>query len=372
MAEFKLPPISTLAGTTLSNYFKVLRGNRIDRKYYLKTLLTGLIATLGTPFQWYEGLKFNKKVRAFEFKEPPLFVVGHWRGGTTYIHNLMCQDPQAGYITTYQSVFPNNLSSKILFKTFMKATMPDKRPSDNVKLSINFPQEEEFALGNLHPYSYYNLWFFPERYKEYYEKYVRFNQVSDDVKKTWKSEFQKLVIKSLLNTSGQRAIIKNPVNTGRIQTLLEIFPEAKFIHIYRNPIIVFLSTRKFFLELMPTLTFQNYTDDEVVEMNVLIYKMIYEDYLNQKKLIPKNNLIELKFEDFESDPIYWLKYIYEKFEYQYSQDLETTFKNYITSLGGYKKNKYKIQKEDLNMVLDNWGEYMKHFEYELPENLEII
>ena len=39
---------------------------------------------------------------------PPLFVLGHWRSGTTHLHNLLAQDiDQFAYANTYQVINPH-------------------------------------------------------------------------------------------------------------------------------------------------------------------------------------------------------------------------------------------------------------------------
>lgn len=43
------------------------------------------------------------------------------------------------------------------FKKNMSWLMPDKRPTDNMELAVDLPQEEEFALANMMPYTYYNF-----------------------------------------------------------------------------------------------------------------------------------------------------------------------------------------------------------------------
>jgi len=59
MAEFKLPPISPLSGTSLMNYFRALQQGRVEYKYILKTIITGLIILIGTPFRLYEKVKYD-------------------------------------------------------------------------------------------------------------------------------------------------------------------------------------------------------------------------------------------------------------------------------------------------------------------------
>ncbi|MEO1654252.1 MAG: sulfotransferase, partial [Bacteroidota bacterium] len=261
-AKFKLPDISTLAGASLWIYLRAIVGRKVHPRYYLKIFITFLIILLSLPFRLYENLKFYLPLRRFQMKKPPIFIIGHWRSGTTHLHNVLCKDPQAAYLTTYMSLFPEALGTKVIFKNFMRWVMPKKRPSDNVKLAVDFPQEDEFALGNIHPYCYYYFFHFPFDYQEYYQDYVLFKG-KEKIKKSWKKTYKHLISKSIMNTQGERAIFKNPVNTARIPALLELFPQARFIYIFRNPIIVYLSTKKFFVELFPTLQFQQVSEEEI-------------------------------------------------------------------------------------------------------------
>jgi len=159
---------------------------------------------------------------------------------------MLCKDPSSGYLTTYHSVFPNNLASKWLFKKFMKINMPDKRPSDNVKLNIDFPQEDEFAFCNSYQHAYYNFFYFPKEYKTFYDNAITHKTLTEREIEEWSLSYDKLIKKALLNTKGERAIIKNPVNTARIDKILKLYTNAKFLYIYRNPVTVFYSTRHFF------------------------------------------------------------------------------------------------------------------------------
>ena len=53
-----------------------------------------------------------------------------------------------------------------------------------------------------------------------------------------------------LQHPGQRLLIKNPVYTARVGLLRVLFPNAKFVHIYRNPYIVFQSMKNFYHTLL--------------------------------------------------------------------------------------------------------------------------
>jgi hypothetical protein len=372
MAEFKIPPISTLMGTTLLNYFKALATGHIEPRHYLKVVLTFLIILIATPFRWWEYLTYNHRVREYKLQEAPLFILGHWRSGTTLMHNVLCQDPAAGYLTTYHSLFPHHLSSRWLFENLMKVTMPDRRPADNVKLSVKYPQEDEFTIGNIHHLCYYYWWYFPEKYRELYDKYVRFKGISSEDHLRWVNSFKDLVKKSLMDTGGTRAVFKNPVMTGRVSFLVEAFPDARFIYMYRNPIEVFLSSRRFFMRVVETLWFHEVDEEFIDEMILDVYEMLLKDFQEQKNLIPEKNYIEIRFEDFQKDPFGHIKEVYHFFGLENFEKATPYFKSYLGEQKAHKTTKHKIHRSQLEKITTRWGFAMKQWKYDIPENLEII
>ena len=371
MKTFKLPPISTLSGSTLVNFFRVLARGHISPRYYLKIALTTAIILIATPFHWWENLVFRKKIKKLKFTTPPVFILGHWRSGTTLLHNTLCIDPSAGYVTTYQSVFPNNLASKWLFKTFMKINMPEKRPSDNIRLNIDAPQEDEFAFSNMQSNAYYNFFYFPDRYSAFYNRSVHHKDLSEKEINRWFKSYELLLKKALLNSKGQRLIIKNPVNTARIKHLLKMYPQAKFIYIYRNPITVILSTRRFFKELFPTLILQK-TEPRFIESMIFdIYSRLLDDYTEQKALIPKENLLEIKYEDFEQSPSRLIRRIYSDLLQEDFDKVEKHYQTYFESIKGYVKNKYEIEKATIEEIKKQTARYMDIYGYDIPEEIII-
>jgi len=276
-----------------------------------------------------------------------------------------------GYFTTYQTVFPNNLLSKFIFRTFMKLMIPEKRPGDNVRLNVAYPQEEEFALTNINPWNYYQFMYFPADYEEYYNKYILFENASEKFYQNWKSDFQRMVKKAMINSGGDIPLLKNPCNTGRIKVMLDMYPNAKFIFIIRNPIIVFLSSKKFFSELLPTLWFHMLDEAEMEEMIFNTYIKLIKDYQQTKSLIPAENLIEIKFDDYEKEPLAFLEDLYQQFNLSGFNKSKPVFDEYINSLSGYRKNKYVISRELLDRIKARWGYSMEMWNYGVPENIEV-
>ena len=372
MSEFKLPPISPLLGSNWSTFFGVLQGNRIHPKYYKRVPITVLLLTISSLFHWIDRLIFKKKVKQFVFKEPPLFIIGHWRSGTTLLHNLLTKDPTTGYTTTYQSGFPNNLKSKWLFKTFMQIFMPDERPGDGMKIAVNLPQEDEYAMSNITFRSFYHYFYFPSSYRFLYKEYVRFESVSEKGKEVWKRQYQGMVIKALINSHGSRAILKNPVNTGRMLKLSDIFPEANFIFIVRNPVIVYLSTKKFYSQLFPTLNLEKFNVEDISNLVLEVYVELMQDYLSDKKQLSSGRLLELRYETLVEEPLKEMESLYKEFGFSGFQDLKPALEDYIDTLQGHKSDSYTMEKKELDRVMDHVGFAMKHWNYEMPDNLTIV
>ncbi len=371
MAKFKLPPISPLLGSSLSTYFKTLAYGRITPRHYLKMVLTFLIILVSTPFRWYEELYYYFFVRHGQKTKDPVFIIGHWRSGTTYLHHILGEDQQMGYVTTYQTVFPHYLYSKFLFLPFMESQMPEKRPGDNVRLIAKNPQEDEFALSNINPYTYYQFMYFPEQYQSFYDRFIRFKDTPHVLKK-WKADYRKMIRKACYNTNGNIPVLKNPCNTGRIKILLEMYPNAKFVHIVRNPIVVFLSSRKFFVELLPTLWFHPVDKKFIEDMILDVYEWMVRDLLEIKKLIPEGNYIEVRFEEFEEDPIRHLEILYEQLGIPNFEEARPEFEKYVKKMSGYRKNKYEVIEEGIiEKIYDRWGFAMDLWDYKIPGFLEI-
>jgi hypothetical protein len=366
-----LPPA---VGYSLNIIYRMLKENRVSLKYYPRLLITTLINIINKPFRAYERAFINPRISKNEIVKPPVFIIGHWRSGTTHLHNILCEDKQMSYNTTYQGVFPDtmfNIAGRFIFESFTKLLIPGTRKGDNVKLRTHFPQEEEFALGSNTHFSFYYFWMFPKRTMKYYSEYVDFENASDISAGKWENDYSLLVKKAIENVGGEIFVSKNPPNTGRIEELLKVFPKAKFIYIYRNPVEVFLSTRHFYHKMMPHLQLHSIEENEIEHIIIEVYKKMIRKYLDTRHLIPEGNLYELSFEELEKQALKTIEDIYRKLDIPDFHQASETFEEYIENSKTYKKNKYKIKKDTLDKVLKEWDFAMKEWGYEVPESVEV-
>lgn len=365
LIEFDKLPINTLVGADWQTFKRITEGREVGDAYKKKFFLTKSVCRLLSLLKPIED-RCYAKVADTPIQTDPLFILGHWRSGTTFVHNVFACDKHFGYTTTYQTVFPNlMLWGQSFFKKNMSFLMPDHRPTDNMELKVDLPQEEEFALSNMMPYTYYNFWFYPQQMMEYCDKYLIFDKITEEERKAFMDAFRKLIRISLLNTNGTQYLSKNPPHTGRVKTLVEMFPNAKFIYLKRNPYTVFESTHSFFTNTIKPLMLQPISDEELIRNFVEVYKRLFYKFEEEKHLIPEGNLVELKFEEFEKDAFGMTEDIYRRLNLEGFESSKESIQAYLGKKKGYKKNQYRYEESTIKTVEENWGIALQQWGYSL-------
>ena len=364
LINFNDLPVNPLVGADWHTFREMTKDQPVDRGYRMKYCLTGAICrllSLASPIQDY---RYNKLLRDRPLVHDPLFILGHWRSGTTFVHNIFAQDEHFGHTTTYQTVFPHLMMfGQGLFKPVMGWLMPSHRPTDGMELTTDLPQEEEFAMNNTMPYSYYDFWYFPKSMLDYCDRWLTFEKATPQEIEVYKEAFMKIVKISLWNTGGTQYLSKNPPHTGHVKALTELFPNAKFIYLMRNPYTVFESTRSFFTQTMAPLKLQEISDDQIEAYAVEVYKRLYRAYQEQKQFIPNGNLYEVKFEEFERDAYTVTQDIYERLNLPGWDEAEPAIRRYIESKRGYKKNQYEYADRTVKLVNEQWGQVIDDWGY---------
>lgn len=366
LLEFSKLPVNTLVGADWHTFCEMTKGQEIGEKYRGKYLLTKSVCRILSPLAAVQDRRYQELLAEKPLENDPVFILGHWRSGTTFVHNIFAQDKHFGYTTTYQTVFPHLMMfGQPMFKKTMGWLMPDKRPTDNMELAPDLPQEEEFAISNMMPYSYYDFWFFPKRMQEYCDRYLTFEKITSQELEVFKKTFEKLVKISLWNTGGTQYLSKNPPHTGRVKALVELFPNAKFIYLMRNPYTVFESTRSFFSNTIKPLELQHISEEEM-ELNILeAYTKLYKAYEAQKHFIPEGNLFEVKFEDFEKNALETTRKAYAQLQIPGFKEAEPAIEAYVNKKKGYKKNKYEYKPRTVQLVNEHWGYALKDWGYDM-------
>lgn len=346
-----------LAGSNLTNLLRLWAQNRfhvavryLPRFFYALSLSTAL-----SPFRLAERLTFGRAIRETDIIHPPLFIIGHWRSGTTYLHNLLSQDPQFGYCTTFHSVLPGAfMVGDHFLKPIVAASIPDKRPMDDVAMGPDLPQEEEYATGAFTPWAYYNGWCFPQN-MDFYNQCVALQQVPAKAIDEWQTAYLHLLKKLTLLWEGRRLVLKNPAHTARIRLLLDMFPDAQFIHIYRNPYHVFFSMLKFMVRVLPRYCVQRPPSIETMASMILdVYRSLYQAYMEQKEAIPEGNLVEVQYERFIQHPLKEIERIYSTLNLPGFQENRSAFQRYVDEQGAIRTSRYELDEATKKRIDGCW------------------
>ncbi len=348
--ESKKPLMSLVAsaGSSFPGWIKLLQANKykVDVKYIPKALLVTIITFVLSPFFYLERFLYDKKIKTQKVKNP-VFIIGHMRSGTTFLHLLMSKDDQFTFASTTEAIFPGTfLTLRIFLVPLMRFIMPKKRPMDNMKLSEDAPQEEEFAIANLCLYSPYNGAYFPKNIKDFYYKYSLFLGTDETHLIKWKKTYKYYLQKLSYKSNGKRILSKSLVNAGRIQQLLEIFPDAKFIFISRNPYEVFLSTKKLYQRFILNNMSYQAINDEALENHILDFaEKGFVKYFESRYLLSCFNLYEIKYEDLIKNPVECMESIYIKLGLRNFCEVKDNIAEFCKSYSSYMPDKYNLPEE---------------------------
>jgi hypothetical protein len=113
--------------------------------------------------RWREEVSYDENVRDVSV-EPPLFILGIWRSGTTHLQNLFALDPRFATPNWFQVSYPHTfLRSERKFSRVQGFFVPRERIQDKMRFGFELPGEDEFALCTLTQRSAMLSWVFPQR-----------------------------------------------------------------------------------------------------------------------------------------------------------------------------------------------------------------
>jgi omega-hydroxy-beta-dihydromenaquinone-9 sulfotransferase len=351
-----------LAGITFGQWLRVLRDNEfaVDWPYWGRAAIITLGSVPNSILAAWENWFHRQKISQTKI-EPPIFILGIWRSGTTLLHNLLAQDDRFAYPNTYQVSFPLTfLTTEATNSKLLDFFLPKKRPMDNVAFGFAEPQEDEFALWPLVG-GFTMSWAFPRR-AGFYNRYLTLRDLSAKELAEWKAALNWFLQKVTFKY-GKPLVLKSPGHTCRIKVLLEMFPEARFVHIRRNPVDVFRSTGHWLKSGTPVWTLQRPDYRDLEDRIVRQYKEVYDAFFEERGLIPKGHFHEVSFEALEADPIGQVRGTYEALALPNFGHIEAALRGYLHSIEGYKKNtlpdlptevRLRIEKE-WRRCFDEWG-----------------
>lgn len=281
------------------------------------------------------------------------FIIGHYRSGTSHLLNLLTEEGTYTSPSNYQCLFPHTfLSTEFLFAPLLNKIAPKKRPMDNMTMVMESPQEEEIALAAMGASTPYLSIHFPKS-ADYFRNLISFKNADIKDIESWQKSHKKF-LKKLAKRHGpdKPILLKSPTNTARIRLLLGMYPNAKFVHIHRDPYKTIQSSIHLYQVWYEMEHFQSlYEVKRILNKTVLdVYEEISRGWIEDRQFINEDRRISISFEELQSDPIDTLKKIYHRFDN--TLDIKSSQK-YLDTIKSYKKNIYNDLSNELVDEIDS-------------------
>jgi hypothetical protein len=343
---------------------RLIRRHGVDERYRRRARRRLITSAIAEPLRWWERLRYGRQLRGTAIHPEPVFLLGYGRSGTTHLHNLLWKDPQFGVVSNYQaSLQPIALTGRGWMERYLAGRIPTRRPMDNVAITLDGPQEEEIALLNSTEHSPLHFMSFPRALPGIYDPYVCELGRDHEKLEGFRRAYMDVLRKATLLSAGKRLVLKTPTNTARIPFLLETFPNAKLVHIVRNPYLVFQSMRNMYRKILPGEALQEFDWNDIDAWMAQAYVSVMGRYLDDRKQVPKGQLFEVRFEELDERPLEVLPQLYEALGLGGFERALPEFERYLGQLGTFEKNRFEFPTDVVEAVHQHWGFALDAFGY---------
>ncbi len=309
------------------------------------------------PDRCWESWRFRRAIEQTELHPAPVFIIGYWQSGHSLMHYLMANDPQFATTSLLHCALPSCWATiEPLARWLLRRRGGKTRVVDSLPMSADGPQGDELAMANLTELSIYHGYSFPRAYDALFRRAVLFEDVSPEELHKWKQCYRGLLQKVAWHTGRSRLLSRNAAHTGRVRQLLELFPDAKFIHLHRNPYRVFAAQEPKWRSLCGLWALQTPNIEQLVADTIRLYPVLMKRFIADRALIPAGQLSEVRYEELLANPISALSRVYAELDLPGFEGLE----GYLAATGGTQLGQLaghdvSLMSEQQELVRREWG-----------------
>ena len=309
------------------------------------------------PLRYVEVLVFERRIQKHVLKDDPIFILGHWRSGTSHLQNLLHQDANFSTMTLYRMLFSDHFIwteswlNPLLNR--LSKTFGIRYSFQRTTLDFNLSGECDTALcsiGSTHAYTWAHL--FPKRYHKWMQE-----QVFNDGSNLNLSDYDYLIRKLSFQEKNKRIIVKSPGDTARIQALLKQYPNASFIYLSRDSYEVYHSTMYLWEAIQRENSLQHLTKEAVSELILWTYPQVMKNYERGKSFIPKGQLFEVSFEELHENSENVLRSAYQQLSL--GEFHPEDFKAFLTQNKAHQKAPYAKDVQLEQQLKSRWKKYYR-------------
>jgi hypothetical protein len=160
-------------------------------------------------------------------------------------------------------------------------------------------------------------------------------------------------------------VLKSPPNTARIKFLLSLFPNARFIFIHRNPYDVYASNKRFWAVVQKQYALKNVRQDDMQSIILYTYSETMKRYLQEKEMVPPNQLVELAYDDFVQRPVESLRTAYNELRLDDFRYCKNKLKAFTGQQRQFVQLTHALPEEERKLVSEKLEPVIRHWTYPL-------
>ncbi len=304
---------------------------------------------------------WGRGMRRARLEADPVIVIGHWRSGTTLLHELLASDRRFVAPNTIQCGAPSHfVLSEEFARDWLGFLLPPKRPMDAMPMGFERPQEDEVALCNLGMPSPWWSIAFPNE-PDVDAEWADLERLGDRDRARWLAAWTTFLRDVQFEHPG-RLLLKNPLHTYRVAIIRSVFPATDFIHIVRDPHDLVPSCVNLHMRLSEAHGLQRPRREGLEERVFASIEKMDARITATWDSIPPQHRFRTRYEDVVADPLAVLRAIYDHFGWP-RDAIEPVWQSAIRDRGGYQPNAHRFEPGVTAAIDDRLGHVLSRYGY---------
>jgi hypothetical protein len=302
----------------------------------------------------------------------PMVIVGLPRSGTSILFELLSQDPDAGVPLTWEAILPCPPPQRESYDTDPRIDKAHKLVTQWNRVAPEFASMHEMGgripaecgqlmagsfisdhIASLHQTPSYSGWCAQADYLPVYQYHKQILQILQ-----WKNP-------------RQRWLLKAPEHQVHLETLLQVYPDARIVQTHRDPIKCMASTTSLMGTLYHMRSDQPF-NAEIFE-NIIMGEATaqrLEHVIEQRDsgVVPQANITDSRYQDLMDDPMACIETIYSHFNTALSSATRNAM---LTYLEGKPKGKFGIHRYQVDERRANDRPLFRRYQerYNVPDEM---
>jgi Sulfotransferase family len=347
LADFGDPPLEP-ALSTLVNSLELQADLHPLGRFLMRIHLRGLLETrLRLTQAWRE----HREAMDTSLVQRPVFITGMPRSGSTFLHELMAEDPENRTPRVWEVMFPIPTRKNVRSRVDPRIRKAEAclwwfrrlAPLADGMYPIRAATPHE-CVG-IHSYTMLSQEFVLTCRIPAYEAFLREGNLGPAY--AWQKRFLQY-----LQLSGRHKnwILKSPEHVYGLDHLLSVFPDAVVIQTHRNPLEVLRSSLQLNEMLEGVFAYPaDRAQTEIREARSLVESM--ESIRSFRKAHPEfsGRFIDVHYDDLVSDPLETVRHIYHRLNWHLVEPASERIKRLAATRSRYKRRHRRPMLADLGI-----------------------